>query len=539
MARKAGGARRTPRAEQPGWPLVGRAREISRLKDSLRQRRGAVITGPAGVGKTALAHVGLDFAHDEGMSIAAVAGTEAARPHPFGAFASLLHHEVDPLGPESHAEMLRRYTHELLDDAGRRPLLVFVDDAHLLDDGSSMLVHQLAQTRSATVLACVLPPGPASPGSSDPVVALWKDLGAERIELGPLDAPEVEELLIAVLGGPVDDMSVRQIAERALGIPLFVHELVAGAVAEGTLRDENGVWRLHGPLRPTARLVELVTRRLTGLTAAEREALELTAIGEPLAQPALDELADPTALESLEAKGLIASRVDGRRLQVCLAHPVFGDVVRAGMSPRRERALAQALADASRACRQEDALLVASLRLVGGGGSAELLLAGARAARERHDAVLTERLARAAMESGAGFEARLLAAEAAHTLGRHQQAETELATLAREATDVTDEVRVALLRVDHDALPAGPCRRVDARRAPDPRRRPPVARRAAGAPPRGARPGRRARRRRRGAGAPPPAPPHQPAHRARRLPGSRRPAGSCPHAPPVVRELER
>jgi DNA-binding CsgD family transcriptional regulator len=449
MARKAGGARRTPRAEPLGWPLVGRAREVSRLKDSLRQRRGAVITGPAGVGKTALARVGVDFAHDEGMAVAMVAGTEAARPHPFGAFASLLHHEADPLGPESHAEMLRRYTHELVDDARRRPLLVFVDDAHLLDDGSSMLVHQLAQTGAATVLACVLPPGAASPGPSDPIVALWKDLGAERIELGPLDEQAVEDLLIAVLGGPVDDMSVRQIAERSLGDPLFVHELVAGAVAEGALRDESGVWRLRGSLRPTTRLVELVTRRLVGLTASERDALELTAIGEPLAQPALDELADPTALESLESKGLIVCRVDGRRLQVCLAHPVYGDVVRAAMSARRERALAQALADASRARRRDDALLVASLRLVGGGGNAELLLAGAQAARDRRDPVLTERLARAAMESGAGFEARLLAAEAAHTLGRHEQAETELAALARDAADTTDEVRVALLRFDH------------------------------------------------------------------------------------------
>ena len=36
-----------------------------------------------------------------------------------------------------------------------RPLLVFVDDAHLLDNGSAVLVHQLALTQAATVLATV------------------------------------------------------------------------------------------------------------------------------------------------------------------------------------------------------------------------------------------------------------------------------------------------------------------------------------------------------------------------------------------------
>jgi hypothetical protein len=61
-------------------------------------------------------------------------------------------------------------------------------------------------------------------------------------------------------------------------------------------------------------------------------------------------------------------------------------------------------------------LKVATLRLAGGGGSAELLVSGAMAARARHDYPLTERLARAAIEVGADFEARFMAAETAHLL---------------------------------------------------------------------------------------------------------------------------
>jgi hypothetical protein len=141
--------------------------------------------------------------------------------------------------------------------------------------------------------------------------------------------------------------------------------------------------------------------------------LELTALGEPLAQPALDRLADAEAIESLEKRGLIISRMDGRRLQVCPAHPVHGDVVRSAINPRRQRLLGRELAEASAGRRQDDTLLRASLRLGGGDGSSDLLVAGARAARERRDYALAERMARAAIDDGEGFEARLLAADAA------------------------------------------------------------------------------------------------------------------------------
>ena len=384
------------------------------------------------------------------MSVALVSGTEVARPYPFGAFASLLHRDSDLVGPESHADQLRRYMHELLDDAGPRPLLVHVDDAHLLDDGSASLVHQLVLAGAATVLACVLSSSRAAQPGVDPMVVLWKDYGAARIELGPLGGPAIEDLLLAVLGGPVDTVSLRQITERSLGDPLFLHELINGALENGSLREESGIWRLRGPLHPTPRLVELVTTRLGNLSDSERHALELTALGEPLAQPALDELADADAIASLEDRGLLTSRMDGRRLQVRLAHPVYGDVIRSGISPRRQRVLTRELAESAGGRRQDDTLLRAQLQFVSGNGSSDLLVAGAKAARERRDYGLAERLARAAIENGEGFEAQFLAAEAAHMGGRHEQAARELDALVRNAADDLERVRLSLLRFDHE-----------------------------------------------------------------------------------------
>jgi DNA-binding CsgD family transcriptional regulator len=89
------------------------------------------------------------------------------------------------------------------------------------------------------------------------------------------------------------------------------------------------------------------------------------------------------------------------------------------------------------------------LRLIGGRGSGDLLLAGAVKARSRQDHPLAEQLARAAIDEGAGFEARVLAAEAARAQGRHAQAESELAALAAQAPSDAERARVAILRFDN------------------------------------------------------------------------------------------
>lgn len=448
MAFDVGGTPVEPRVVAGPWPFAGRSLELQLLKEAIRERRGAVIVGPAGCGKTTLARAGAEFAHDQGMAVALVSGTEQARPFAFGAFASLLPPGLAAVGPGAQGDLLRYYARELLATADGRPLLLLVDDAHLLDDGSSMLMHQLSLNATATVVACIPTAGPAIEKFTDPTVVLWKDNDATRIELSTFGDDAIDELLRRVLGGPIDSASVRLIAQYTRGDPLFVREVISGALEDQALSDDSGVWRVRGRLQPTARLVELVNLRLGRLGEAERRTLELTAIGEPLAQPALDELTERAAVEALEDKGLLTSTMEGRRLQVQLANPVLTDVVRAGISPRRERELARSLAEASGSNRQEDTLLLASLRLVGGGGDADLLLAGAKAARDRRDFALTERLALAAMEKGEGFEAKLLAAEAAQLEGRDNEAADALDALDRQAANDAERIRVALLRFD-------------------------------------------------------------------------------------------
>jgi DNA-binding CsgD family transcriptional regulator len=430
--------------------MVGRSKEFSQLTAAVAAKRGAVITGPPGVGKTTLALSGVEWAEQRGMAHRRATATRAAQGLPFGAFASLLPPERSDADTsrEDLGVLLGRYARAMVEETQGHPLLVFVDDAHLLDNGSAILVHQLALTQAATVLATVR----AGEVLPDPVLSLWKDGPAERIEIGALDDETIEELLASALGGPVDAATAQELAARSQGNPMFLRELVNGALETGALVGAGGLWRLEGPLFPTVRLVELVALRLGDLSQSERSVLELLALGEPLGPAELTQLADARAVDALEERGLITSGTDGDRIEIRLAHPVYGDVVRAGISARRERTISRSLADVLEAVgarRQGDPLKVATLRLVGGGGSAELLVSGAMVARARHEYSLTERLARAAIEAGAGFEARFVAAEAAHFQRRSDQAEQELAALAAQATSDAEKARVALLRFDN------------------------------------------------------------------------------------------
>jgi DNA-binding CsgD family transcriptional regulator len=437
------------------WPFVGRSGELHRLRELISGDPpcGVVVAGPVGVGKTRLAAEGLALAERAGLSTARVTATRSAASVPFGALAPVLPPVLHGEGAlvDHRADLLRRSVDALVERAAGRHLVLFVDDAHLLDDASATLVHQLASTPQASVLA-TLRAGEAAP---EPVVALWKDGLAERLDLGGLGTGAVEEVLTAALGGPVDRATATHLAVRCQGNVLFLRELVLGAVRDGALSSEGGIWHLVGPLAPSDRLVELVEARLTGLAAAERAVLEFVSFAEPLGRAELGVLGDPASAGALERRGLLVSRKNGRRLEVGLAQPLYGEVLRARLSAMQVPAIARPLAEALEATglrRRDDTLRVATWRLETGGGHPDLMVAAAHAARWRYDFALAERLARAALEAGPCFDAALLAAQMASLQNRGGEAEAELSALAAEAADDTQRGLVAISRLDNALL---------------------------------------------------------------------------------------
>jgi len=435
------------------WPFVGREGELVRFRRVLADAGscGLVLAGASGVGKTRTATECLAIAGGEaGCYPARASGHQASAELPFGALAHLLP-EVDS-GQEAtfedRAGLLRRFASALVGQAGGRRLVLLVDDAHLLDAPSAALLYQLAASSSAFILATVR----AGETAPDAIVALWKDGLLERRELVGLPPEVIEELVSAALGGPVDPQTTLTLATRCEGNVLFLRELVLGGLADRSLSMENGMWRLVRPLRPSNRLVELVEVRLSGLCREERELLELVSFGEPLGQPELETLADLRAAEGLERKGLLAVELSHGRMDVRLGHPVYGDVIRAGLPLFRVQSMARALAESVESSglhRGEDLLRIGRWRLVGGGGSAQLMVAAASEARWRYDFTLADRLVAGAQQLGAGFEADLLAAKLASVQGLSDAAEGMFVALAENAADDEQRSLVTIGRMDN------------------------------------------------------------------------------------------
>jgi DNA-binding CsgD family transcriptional regulator len=428
-------------------PFIGRSAELDGVVSLLLagEVRAVVIAGPAGAGKSRLAAEVRHTVTLKGWRVEHLLGSRALSSIPFGAFAPLLSEAES--GASALLHLLKRGAAAI---AARNrpdaPLLLVVDDAHQLDDGSAALLLELARSRACRIVATLRVPGPAP----DAVTGLWKDGLAVRLELPALSAGEVELLAAAALGGAMTGASVRALYDASGGNAMFVRELLIGALQAGTLRNVDGVWVLRGPLPVRGRLAELVAARLAELTPPTAEVVDLLALGEPLGLPLLEALASADAVEDAERRGLVSWLEDGRRHEARLGHPLYGEARRQHMPRARRRRLSAALASAvlaNGARRRDDVLRVARWQLDAGAvRDAQLFSRAAAAARAKFDLGLAARLARAALEAGGGVAAALALGEAEFFAGRHGEAERVLASAAAVCTTEDEATMIANAR---------------------------------------------------------------------------------------------
>jgi DNA-binding CsgD family transcriptional regulator len=425
------------------WPLIGRDHELAAAGEALADAAagGVVVSGAAGVGKTRLAAEVARVAEARGCAVEWARATRSAATIPLGAFAPLL--PADP-APGAAADVLARARLALAERAGGRRLVLCVDDGHLLDDGSAALVHQVVAAGEAFAVVTVR----RDERAPDALRALWKDELCAFVELAALSRAEVERLLGDVLGGPLDGRSGRALWNLTRGNALFLRELVRYGVDRGELVQEGGVWRWRGEPAAGTRLAELVGARVVDLGPGERAALEVVAVGAPV-EAGLLGAGEAAAVEALERHELVAWRADGRRRLADMAHPLHGEVVRAGMAGARREAILRRLADAVEAHgarRRTDLVRVASWRLDSGGGDPALFERAAGQALAALDHALAERFARAALEGGGGLGARVALGRALAGAGRADEAEAVLGGLEAEARTDDDRAAVAVAR---------------------------------------------------------------------------------------------
>src|SRR5499427_7555948 len=390
----------------PRWPIVGRRPELEVFERALGsgERAGLAIYGRAGVGKTRLADECAGQAAAGGHPTERVAGSRTTALLPLGAVVGLLPDGPVRLGPDGqvNAVALFEQTRQALHERHRgRRLVTVADDMAQLDAASLALLGYLAAQRAIFLIATVRTGEPVP----DLLIDLWRDGRLERVDLHDLSRAHVDTLLHLALGGPIEAGAGREFWEASRGNPLYLHELVLGALESGALVDRSGVWHLEDHLPASSRLLDLVEQRIGGLSAPAR------------------------VLESLERAGLVTITVDDG--QVRLAHPLHARVVRAGMPKLRARAVL--LAQAERLAAGGSTLGRVELRIAvwrldaGAQPDPAALVRGAQLSRAAHDFRTVRRLMEAVPREQLDAVGALLLGEALYELGAFDESERMLA----------------------------------------------------------------------------------------------------------------
>ncbi|WP_344140627.1 ATP-binding protein, partial [Luedemannella flava] len=198
--------------------MAGRTDVLSAIEARLDAGGGVVLTGPSGIGKTAILDAVGDAAHGRGECVLRVAGAPTERWVSFSALSDLLTQLPPgtalpgPLADLAAAVAdppdlrLRLAWHELLSACGQRgPVLVLIDDAQWIDAASAQVIGYAARrTSNPNIRAVVAQRWPESAGfSAERAPGLHPRAGnltpppVTELTVPPLRADDLAELLAA------------------------------------------------------------------------------------------------------------------------------------------------------------------------------------------------------------------------------------------------------------------------------------------------------------------------------------------------------
>ncbi|MBF4999606.1 AAA family ATPase [Nocardia sp. BSTN01] len=387
------------------WPLVGREEELDWVSDSTTPPHlGVVLAGPAGVGKTRLVTEILALWRTRGRDCRWFGATRSAQSVPLGVFAAIAETSaIDPL------RRIRDVITTLTTSTSAQPVLLAIDDAHLLDEQSALVLNQIVRHRRASVLITVRGGAP----SPDAIRGLWKDQLLDRLDLQPLSTEETTDLVTRVLGGPIESSAAAALWRYTRGNVLHLRHLVDGERSAHRLALRSGVWVWRGRPQVSAPLAELVEAGIARQPAPVLEVVDMLSVADPLEVDVLTALTDTDAVESAVQAGLIGVDTASVPPVARLVHPLLGEVRRANTLPSRLQTLRGTVAGALETRCPETGLIQRVRRAVlvcesDLAPNAQLCRDAAVAALKLADPVTAERLARRAVEAGGGRGALLL-----------------------------------------------------------------------------------------------------------------------------------
>jgi DNA-binding CsgD family transcriptional regulator len=279
-------------AQHPGR-IIGREAALARLRGLVDQGRLAsqmlLVTGEAGMGKTALLADAAGRARSAGMRVLSVTGRESESRLAFAGLHQLLRPVLSsaaglparqaealmgalglaagPVAPDPLLTGVAVLT--LLSDLSEQsPVLVVADDAHWLDRSSlETLAFVGSRLDAERVVMLVGARGQAPPSGFD--------RGFPELLLGPLSAAD-SGLLLDGLPRPPQGRARVQVLGQAAGNPMALVEL-AKVVADDPAASRR--WAAE-PLPLTDRLSAVMTARFSALPEEARAALLLAAVAD-------------------------------------------------------------------------------------------------------------------------------------------------------------------------------------------------------------------------------------------------------------------
>jgi DNA-binding NarL/FixJ family response regulator len=331
-------------AEAPAQTLIGRDRELARIREFLTRASGVLLLeGEAGIGKTALLHAGVDAARSSGWRVLLARPAEAEATFAFAGIGDLLRDEVGEElvrlpTPQRRALAVALLLEEAgsgsvdphavglallaaLSDLGRaKPVLVAVDDVQWLDPASAATLAFAARRLSNEQVAFLL--AARSPFDDGSFAAVATD----RLRLEPLTPAALRELLSRRVGCELARPLLVRIHAATRGNPLHALELARSLPAD---LPPDAVL----PVPPELR--ELLGVRLRAVSPDVRRRLAAAAA---LSQPTEGLVGD---LSEAVAAGLVEREAD----RIRFTHPLLASILYEDLPANQRHELHLRLAD--------------------------------------------------------------------------------------------------------------------------------------------------------------------------------------------------
>jgi DNA-binding CsgD family transcriptional regulator/tetratricopeptide (TPR) repeat protein len=415
--------------------LIGRSAELEAVKTAWRRRRrGVLVTGPPGIGRTAFVTDAAAGLRSDGADVMHVRGTVTSRAVRLWALAP--HLVDDAQGGTDLAEAV--WTALVARATGR--FAAVVDDAHLLDDASARMLADLLDRPHGFLLVTAVDRDVAGP--------LLSHGALEQLALAPLDAAAVAGLLSA---HGVHDVHPAAAHERSGGNPTALLRLLVLWAG----RTDGSPPSVERPVHVTGSHVlgvDAIDAVLAGTSAPVRRLLDVIAVAEPLPVEAVDAVlghngsSAAAAIGDVLRTGLVERTTNAiGQDELRFVHPSDAALVIDLMAPLQTRSVVRRAVRASvtagdRRTPESLVRLAALATRVGERLAPDELRAAAAAARTGDDGELALRLARATAAATGEYADVRVWADLAYERGAVEDLDVALEQLrALVACDDADE----------------------------------------------------------------------------------------------------